>query len=239
MGTYIAALLWFCLIVVLALSKIPVLDLAWPEIARNSGITGLYLLMATFIPGLVAEVAPRAQLTAVLVRMRRAVGLSALGFVLVHVLIDFFKAFDASFLRIGHLMFPYSLGVALGVVAFIGLIAMGLTANDRAVRALGKRWKQLHRLTYLFTPAALLHALYIGSDFVQKQRVLGVATVIIALILTLLKVIVTARQLGRRPVQPSVVQVVAEKILLVGIVAFACYIAYASLVSGSIGHQHP
>ena len=38
-----------------------------------------------------------------------------------------------------------------------GLIALGATSTDAAMRRMGKRWKQLHRLTYPIGGLALLH----------------------------------------------------------------------------------
>ena len=45
----------------------------------------------------------------------------------------------------------------IGLVALTGLIALAATSTDARVRALGRRWKQLHRLTYPIGALALLH----------------------------------------------------------------------------------
>ncbi|MFO0704627.1 MAG: ferric reductase-like transmembrane domain-containing protein [Candidatus Andersenbacteria bacterium] len=235
---YGLAVLWSILLVGWTLAKLPAFSPAVAELGRNFGLSALIWLLATYIPGLLSVAAPRGQLTALLVRARRAIGLTSLLFVLVHVAIAFFFAFHGSFVTIGRLSYPYSLSIALGTVALVGLIALGLTANDWAVRKLGKRWKQLHRLTYLFTPAALLHVIYIGSDFIDTRRPLALSIIVSAIMLTLLKVWASIVQLRRRTVQPSAVQAAAEKALLVLLVAAALYLGYASLISGTIGHKH-
>jgi methionine sulfoxide reductase heme-binding subunit len=47
--------------------------------------------------------------------------------------------------------------LAIGFVALSGLIALGVTSTDAAMRRMGKRWKQLHRLIYPIGVLALLH----------------------------------------------------------------------------------
>lgn len=49
---------------------------------------------------------------------------------------------------------PY---LTIGLVALVGLLALGLTSTDSAVRRLGAKWKLLHRLVYLIIPLGLLH----------------------------------------------------------------------------------
>jgi methionine sulfoxide reductase heme-binding subunit len=47
--------------------------------------------------------------------------------------------------------------LAIGFVALSGLIALGVTSTDAAMKRMGKRWKQLHRLIYPIGVLALLH----------------------------------------------------------------------------------
>ncbi len=47
--------------------------------------------------------------------------------------------------------------LTIGFVALSGLIALGVTSTDAAIKRMGKRWKQLHRLVYLIGILALLH----------------------------------------------------------------------------------
>ena len=47
--------------------------------------------------------------------------------------------------------------LAIGFVALSGLIALGVTSTDAAMKRMGKRWKQLHRLVYPIGVLALLH----------------------------------------------------------------------------------
>lgn len=47
--------------------------------------------------------------------------------------------------------------LAIGFVALSGLIALGVTSTDAAMKRMGKRWKRLHRLVYPIGVLALLH----------------------------------------------------------------------------------
>jgi len=47
--------------------------------------------------------------------------------------------------------------LTIGFVALCGLIALGVTSTDAAMRRMGKKWKQLHRLVYPLGAIALLH----------------------------------------------------------------------------------
>lgn len=47
--------------------------------------------------------------------------------------------------------------LAVGMIAFVLLVPLALTANDYAMRMLGKNWRRLHRTVYLIAPFAIIH----------------------------------------------------------------------------------
>jgi sulfoxide reductase heme-binding subunit YedZ len=47
--------------------------------------------------------------------------------------------------------------LTIGFVVLLGLIALGATSTDAAIRRMGRWWKRLHRLAYLLGVLALLH----------------------------------------------------------------------------------
>lgn len=49
---------------------------------------------------------------------------------------------------------PY---ITVGFLVWLGLLPLALTSTRWAMRYLGKRWGQLHRLVYLLLPLAVLH----------------------------------------------------------------------------------
>jgi len=87
--------------------------------------------------------------------VRRMVGVTALAYASVHLTL---YIVDQKF----HLLTVASeivkrFYLTIGFVALLGLIALGVTSTDAAIKRMGKRWKQLHRLIYPIGVLALLH----------------------------------------------------------------------------------
>lgn len=118
---------------------------------RRYGEVALWLLVA----GL--GVTPLRVWTGVmLVKFRRALGLTAFGFVVAHLMV--WAVLDLQSLwRIGAEIVkrPY---ITIGFAAFLLLIPLATTSNNAAIRRLGAQsWRRLHWLTY---PAVLLGAVH-------------------------------------------------------------------------------
>jgi sulfoxide reductase heme-binding subunit YedZ len=93
---------------------------------------------------------PRLQL------VRRRVGLAALAYASAHFLL---YALDQNFV-LTKIASEIALRVYLtvGFVALLGLIVLGSTSTDAAVRRLGAdRWNRLHKTTYVISGLAVLH----------------------------------------------------------------------------------
>ena len=52
----------------------------------------------------------------------------------------------------------------MGWIAFITMLVLAVTSNDRSVHALGRWWKPLQRLAYVSVVAAALHWFWIRLD---------------------------------------------------------------------------
>jgi methionine sulfoxide reductase heme-binding subunit len=90
-----------------------------------------------------------------LLTVRRMVGVTALVYATTHF---FLYIVDQKFQLLtvaSEIVLRFYL--AIGFVALCGLIALGVTSTDAAMKRLGKRWKQLHRLVYPIGVLALLH----------------------------------------------------------------------------------
>jgi sulfoxide reductase heme-binding subunit YedZ len=114
------------------------------------GELGLQFLIASL-----AVTPLRRHLGVNLLRFRRALGLLAFTYVALHLAV--WLALDVQTLaRAGEdiLKRPY---ITVGMAAFVLLLPLAATSTDRAVRRLGVRWRQLHRLAY---PAAVLGGLH-------------------------------------------------------------------------------
>ncbi|MBC55459.1 MAG: protein-methionine-sulfoxide reductase heme-binding subunit MsrQ [Confluentimicrobium sp.] len=90
-----------------------------------------------------------------LIRYRRAIGLLAFFYVLLHLAVWLFLDLQSwGLIRADILKRPY---ITIGMLAFVLMIPLALTSNNRSVRKLGPSWRRLHRLTY---PAVLLGAIH-------------------------------------------------------------------------------
>ena len=118
---------------------------------RRYGLLALQVLLATL------AITPLRTWTNIsLIKYRRALGLTAFGFLMAHFLV--WSILDLQSLsRIGTeiLRRPY---ITVGFTAFVLLIPLAVTSNNASIRRLGAAtWKRLHMLTY---PAILLGAIH-------------------------------------------------------------------------------
>jgi len=90
-----------------------------------------------------------------LILVRRMLGVTAMGYALAHLALyvadqnfDLVKVVSEIALRIY---------LTIGFVALAGLIALGATSTDAAIRNMGPNWHRLHRLVYTITVLGLVH----------------------------------------------------------------------------------
>lgn len=95
-----------------------------------------------------------------IIRYRRALGLAAFGYAVLHVLtyvaLDLF--FDFSLVVSDLVERPF---ITVGAAAFLLLVPLAATSNRAAIRRLGKRWQMLHRLIYPAAILAVVHFLWL------------------------------------------------------------------------------
>lgn len=147
------------------------------QIEHRLGKIGLQLIVA----GL--AVTPLRRLAGLnLLRFRRAIGVLAFSYVVLH--LAAWLVLDMALLWrqiLGDIVKrPY---LTLGMAGFLALLPLAATSNDRALRRLGgMRWRRLHRLVY---PAALLggvHYLWLVKAWPPEPFVyLGAILVLLAL----------------------------------------------------------
>src|SRR5262245_60921101 len=93
-----------------------------------------------------------------LIVVRRMIGVTALAYTIAHIIIYFALRFW-DFLHIAHEMVT-RVSLILATVATIGLIALGATSLDGAVRRMGAQgWQRLHNTIYLIAALAVVHYL--------------------------------------------------------------------------------
>lgn len=139
---------------------------------HNYGQAALILLIA----GL--AVTPLRRLAGLnLLRFRRAIGLTAVFFVLCHVLV--WAALDVQALSrvwADIVKRPY---ITVGMVALALLLPLATTSNNRSVRRLGANWRKLHRLTYPAVFLAAVHFVMLRKGFQIEPLVYAAGCVLL------------------------------------------------------------
>lgn len=155
---------------------------------RWFAFVALIFLFSVYVPTLFLVYAPGFPINGLMVRARRALGISAFFFGCVHGAIGFFVTFHGSINSIIRLDARYFWAIMLAVVAATLLTLMAMTSFDVIQQKMGKWWKRLHRFVYVATFFVLLHAWLIGSHFTGSGSVIPLTILGIAFALMLLKV---------------------------------------------------
>ncbi|TNC70983.1 protein-methionine-sulfoxide reductase heme-binding subunit MsrQ [Rubellimicrobium roseum] len=135
----------------------------WLE--RAYGLASLQLLVATL------AVTPLRRFAGLnLLRFRRALGLLVFFFVLAHLLVWALldvQALGAVWADI--VKRPY---VTIGMAAFLLLVPLAVTSNDRSLRRLGGAvWRKLHKLTYAVAVLGAIHYVWLARGFALEPLV--------------------------------------------------------------------
>ncbi|MDD2921978.1 MAG: sulfoxide reductase heme-binding subunit YedZ [Anaerolineales bacterium] len=90
------------------------------------------------------------------IKRRRALGLYALMYAVIHVVIFADLDYGLAWNLIIQTVFqkPY---IIVGALGFLLLLPLGFTSFDVWKKRLGKTWRRLHQLTYLIAPLIVLH----------------------------------------------------------------------------------
>jgi sulfoxide reductase heme-binding subunit YedZ len=112
------------------------------SLEHQMGELGLQVLIA------VLAVSPLRRFTGIsLIKFRRALGLIGFFYIFLHLLI--WLVLDVQILDQiikDILKRPY---ITIGMAAFVLMIPLAITSNNRSVRKLGPKWRSLHKLTYV------------------------------------------------------------------------------------------
>jgi methionine sulfoxide reductase heme-binding subunit len=90
-----------------------------------------------------------------LLLVRRMVGLTALAYAAIHFSLYIVDQKFSLLTVASEIALRFYL--TIGFIALLGLIALGVTSTDNAIKRMGRRWKQLHRLAYPIGALAILH----------------------------------------------------------------------------------
>jgi len=158
------------------LALAPLCYLLWLVISGDLGAdpakklalaTGDWTIRFLFFTLMLSTLARVCQPMRILVRWRRWFGLWTFFYATLHlfVFISLYLGFDGVVLLDELQERPY---IAVGFLAWLLLLPLAVTSNNRAVRWLGSRWKLLHRLVYLSVLLGVLHLIWqVRSDWFE------------------------------------------------------------------------
>lgn len=144
------------------------------EILFHTGTTALVLLVMSLAVTPVTIIFGWKQV----IPLRRPLGLYAFLYVCLHLLtfvwLDY--GFDVAFLIDGIVEQRF---VLVGFAAFLLLVPLAITSTKGWQRRLGKRWKKLHKLSYLIIILALIHFVWLVKNVYIEP---GIYAAIVALL---------------------------------------------------------
>jgi methionine sulfoxide reductase heme-binding subunit len=107
-----------------------------------------------------------------LIDVRRMIGVTALVYTIAHVIIYFaFRRWNFAFIAND----LARLTLILATLSTIGLIVLGATSVDAAIRRMGaKNWQRLHSANYAISGLAILHVVLARGTYTEQYMLTGV-----------------------------------------------------------------
>jgi glycine betaine catabolism B len=155
----------FARLLVIVNGGVPLLILGWDALHHQLGVNGIkFAIHTTGLLGLLflllsLTITPLRRLTgwSVLIAPRRALGLYGFFYLALHFAIFFGFDRAASVSSTVHEILTRRY-LQLGAIALLLLVPLALTSTDAMLTRLGaKRWKALHRLSYVATTLGVIH----------------------------------------------------------------------------------
>jgi sulfoxide reductase heme-binding subunit YedZ len=108
-----------------------------------------------------------------LVDVRRMIGVTALVYTIAHMIIYFaLRHWDFAFIVND---MATRLTLILATLSTIGLIVLGATSVDAAIRYMGaKNWQRLHTTTYVFSGLAILHVVLARGTYTEQYMLTAI-----------------------------------------------------------------
>lgn len=138
------------------------------RLAQTYALVAVSLLYLALLVTPLTEAFPHLPLKGQLVQARRALGVSAVLFALGHAYHAFFGELGG-FASLPFLDSRHLLAVSFSGLALLILLLLAATSFDYMMRRLGPNWKRLHRWVYLAGTLVVLHALMVGSHYVDPS----------------------------------------------------------------------
>jgi sulfoxide reductase heme-binding subunit YedZ len=146
---------------------------AWP--IALGGLTYWSGVWATVILLMALAVTPAATIFRwpALVDVRRMIGVTALVYTIAHMVIYFaLRRWDFAFIAND---MTTRLTLILATLSTVGLIVLGATSVDAAIRCMGaKNWQRLHTANYLISGLAILHVVLARGTYTEQYMLTGI-----------------------------------------------------------------
>lgn len=144
---------------------IPTGILQTERVTQTFAFSSLLLLYAALFASPLFAVFPKLTIRAQYIHARRALGISAWYFAVLHASFAFFGQLGG-FNGLFYLSNTYLFAIALSFTALLILSAMAVTSFDQVLKKLThKKWKLIHRFVYLALLLIVIHALMLGTHF--------------------------------------------------------------------------
>ena len=130
------------------------------EYLHWTGVQSARLLLLTLAVTPLTRLLPRAAAIRWLMRRRRDIGLVTFFYALAHTLAYLVRKSDLPLIASEAL----EAGMLTGWIAFLVFIALAVTSNNASVRAMGRKWRSLHKAVYLAAILTYLHWVLTAFD---------------------------------------------------------------------------
>ena len=136
----------------------------WPdEMVGPTGEWSARLIIVALVLTPLSMLLPRVRIVGWLLRRRRAFGVAAFAYALLH--LAFYAAEMETLANI--LAEVELLGIWTGWAALLLMLPLALTSNDASMRALKGGWKKLQRLAYPMALLTLVHWIVVHNSLVE------------------------------------------------------------------------
>src|SRR3989344_1988032 len=134
----------------------------WGELGRLYARTAVILIYVTLLATPLTQQFPNLPYRILYIKARRAIGVSAFFYGLMHGAISFFIVLGgwSGITQLPRLAL-FAIGASTTALLILALLAA--TSFDYMVRRLGTRWKILHRFVYLAGALIIFHAVVMGD----------------------------------------------------------------------------
>lgn len=140
--------------------------LAYSQLVQIYALCAVVFLYLALLASPLYKAFPTFPFKPVYIKARRALGVSAFLFGALHGSVVFFKLLNG-FRGLAFLNGKPLLAIIFSVFALLILLILTVTSLDPLVKKLGRLWKPIHRLVYLAGILIVIHALLLGSHFVD------------------------------------------------------------------------